>query len=238
MSYGAQADGILATARRSPDSLPTDQVLVAVCKDDYRLTHLLDWDTLGMRGTCSSGFKLDAQGEIDRIVPESYQRVQARTVVPVAHLTWSAVWAGIAAGAVDRARAFVRGAARKGGTQAPPGAANVTRATASLAMLRGMLTSALRRYETIALDGGALESLEFQTSMNLLKVNASELAISIVMSSLQACGLSGYRNDGDFSVARSLRDVLSSSIMINNDRILANAASAALLVDVAASLTD
>jgi acyl-CoA dehydrogenase len=59
-----------------------------------------------------------------------------------------------------------------------------------------------------------------------------------VMSALQSSGLSGYRNDGDASVARQLRDVLSSSIMINNDRILANTASASLLVDVAASLTD
>ena len=48
------------------------------------------------------------------------------------------------------------------------------------------------------------------------------------MSALQACGLSGYRNDGEFSVTRHLRDVLSAPIMINNDRILANAANAAL----------
>jgi acyl-CoA dehydrogenase len=37
MSYGEQADAILATARRSPDALASDQVLVALLKDDYRL---------------------------------------------------------------------------------------------------------------------------------------------------------------------------------------------------------
>ena len=74
--------------------------------------------------------------------------------------------------------------------------------------------------------------------MNLLKVNASELAIAIVSSTLQACGLAGYRNDGEFSVARHLRDVLSSSVMINNDRILGNVANAAMLVEVPALLTD
>jgi len=74
--------------------------------------------------------------------------------------------------------------------------------------------------------------------MNLLKVNSSEAAIATVMSALQACGLSGYRNTGEFSICRSLRDVLSSSIMINNDRILANAASALLLVDIPALLRD
>ena len=60
--------------------------------------------------------------------------------------------------------------------------------------------------------------------MNLLKVNASETALATVMSAMQACGLAGYRNDGEFSISRPLRDILSASIMINNDRILANAA--------------
>ena len=41
---------------------------------------------------------------------------------------------------------------------------------------------------------------------------------------MRACGLSGYRTDGDFSIERQLRDVLSSPIMINNDRILASLA--------------
>jgi acyl-CoA dehydrogenase len=72
--------------------------------------------------------------------------------------------------------------------------------------------------------------------MNLLKVNASELAVSTVMSAMQACGLSGYRNDSEFSVARHLRDIVSSPIMINNDRILANLANASLLSAVPGSL--
>jgi acyl-CoA dehydrogenase len=238
MSYGAQADGVLTTARRAPDALPADQVLVAMAKQDYRLTHLVDWDTLGMRGTCSSGFTLEAEGAMDQVFPEAYSRIHSQTVMPFAHLTWSAVWAGIAAAAVDRARAFTRGAARKAAGQLPPGATHLTRATATLATLRGRVAAALHRYESIASDATAVEAVEFQTSLNLLKVNASELAISTVMSALQACGLAGYRNDGDFSVSRCLRDVLSSPIMINNDRILANTAGAAMLVDVAATLTE
>jgi acyl-CoA dehydrogenase len=238
MSYGAQADAIVATARRTPDSPPTDQVLVAIVKEDYRLEHLVDWDTLGMRGTCSAGFKLEAGGATEQIFPEPYHKIHTQTVMPFAHLTWSAVWAGIAAGAVDRARAFVRGAARKSGGQMPPGAAHLTRANATLSTLRSNIASALQRYESILRDDETIAGLEFQTRMNLLKVTSSELATAIVMSTMQANGLSGYRNDGEFSVARHLRDALSSSIMINNDRILANTASAALLVDVAGSLTD
>jgi acyl-CoA dehydrogenase len=158
--------------------------------------------------------------------------------MPVAHLTWSAVWAGIAAGAVDRARAFVRAAARKSGGQMPPGAAHLTRANATLSTLRSTIAAALQRYESILSDHETIAGLEFQTRMNLLKVTSSELASAVIMSTMQANGLSGYRNDGEFSVARHLRDALSSSIMINNNRILANTASAALLVDVAPALTD
>jgi acyl-CoA dehydrogenase len=137
MSYGAQADGILTTARRSPDAEASDQVLVALSKEDYRLERLLGWDTLGMRGTCSAGFTLQAKGEVDQVLPESYQKIHAHTMMPVAHLTWSGVWAGVAADAVDRARRFIRDAARRGRGQLPPGAAHLTRASASLGMLRG-----------------------------------------------------------------------------------------------------
>jgi acyl-CoA dehydrogenase len=238
MSYGAQADGIVTTARRSPEAPTTDQVLVALLKEDYTLDRLSGWDTLGMRGTCSAGFKLEANGAAAQILPESYQTIHAHTVMPVAHLTWSAVWTGIAASAVERARQFVRKAMRANGAQLPPGAAHLTRASASLRVLQASVTSALRRYEELIADGTDPDGLDFQTTLNLLKVNASEMSIAIVTGCLQACGLSGYRNDGDFSVARFLRDALSSSVMINNDRILGNVASAVLLVEVPAMLTD
>ena len=234
VSYGAQADAILTTARRSADAQPSDQVLVALVKEDYQLERIVDWDALGMRGTCSNGFMLKAAGELNQLLPESYQTIHTQTMMPVAHLTWCGVWSGIAAGAVERARRFVRSAARHANGQLPPGAAHLTRATISLRTLRGIVASALQRFETT----DQLESLDFQTAMNLLKVNASELAIATVMSCMQACGLSGYRNDGEFSVARHLRDVLSSSIMISNDRILANAASASLLIEVPPLLRD
>jgi len=236
ISYGEQADGVVTTARRSADAAASDQVLVVFLKEDYALERLIGWDTLGMRGTCSSGFKLKASGVSEQILPEPYERIHPRTMMPVAHLSWSGAWAGIAAGAVERARLFVRDAARKAGGQLPPGAAHLTRANASLRTLRGLVASNLQRFENASPD--ELESIDFQTALNLLKVNASELAIATVMSALQASGLTGYRNDSEFSVGRHLRDVLSSPIMINNDRILANVATSSMLSAVPATLRD
>ena len=77
-----------------------------------------------------------------------------------------------------------------------------------------------------------------QLALNFLKVEASELAAETVMLSMRACGLSGYRNDTAFSLGRHLRDILSSPIMISNDRILANVAMASLLSGAPASLRD
>lgn len=238
ISYGASADGIVTTARRSADAAPSDQVLVVFLKDDYSLEPILAWDTLGMRGTCSAGFTLKATGDSAQILPDPYEKIHAQTMAPVAHLTWASVWAGIAAGAVERAQSFIRHAARQANGQLPPGAAHFTKANSSLRLLRGLIGSSLRKFETVSDDERALMSLDFQTMINLTKVDASELAVSTVMSALRACGLSGYRNDSDFGVGRYLRDVLSSPIMINNDRILSNVATASLMSAIPASLRD
>ena len=238
ISYGAQADGIVTIARRANDAAGSDQVLLAITRDDYTLEPSLAWETLGMRGTCSAGFELKFKGSADQIFPEAYDKIHAQTMTPVAHLCWSSAWAGIAAAAVDRAQAFIRKAARGAGGQMPPGAAHFTAARMTLAKLRAIITANLDHYTAHEFDERALASLDFQSSINLLKVEASELAVETVMSAMRACGLSGYRNDGDFSVGRHLRDVLSAPIMINNDRILANISTASLMSAVPASLRD
>jgi acyl-CoA dehydrogenase len=238
ISYGAQADGIVTIARRTNDAAASDQVLVAFTKDDYTLERSLEWETLGMRGTCSAGFELKATGSSDQIFPESYDKIHAQTMTPIAHLCWSSVWAGIAAAAVERAQMFIRKAARGSGGQMPPAAAHFTAAKMSLTKLRAIVTAALDSYAIHEHDERGLSSLDFQSSINLLKVEASELAVTTVMSAMRACGLSGYRNDGDFTIGRQLRDVLSAPVMINNDRILSNIATASLMSSVPTSLRD
>jgi acyl-CoA dehydrogenase len=236
ISYGENADAIVTTARRAADAAASDQVLVAFVKEDYSLEPMMSWDTLGMRGTCSAGFTLKASGTGDQILPDPYGAIHTQTMAPVAHICWASVWTGVSAAAVERAQTFLRQASRQANGQLPPGAGHYTRAAASLATLRGLVASTLRSFEDAARDAERLGSLEFQSRINLAKVEASELAVAIVMSALRACGLSGYRNDGEFTIGRYLRDVLSSPIMINNDRILANIGATSLMSPVAATL--
>lgn len=238
ISYGAEADGVMTIARRASDAVASDQVLVVFTKEDYTLQRTLGWETLGMRGTCSAGFELKAEGLAEQVFPEAYDKIHAQTMTPIAHLSWSSAWAGIAAAAVDRAQLFVRKAARGAGGQMPPAAAHYTGAKLSLMKLRALITASLDTYASHEFDERGLGSLDFQSSINMLKVEASELAVTTVMSAMRACGLSGYRNDGDVSIGRHLRDVLSAPIMINNDRILSNIATASLMSSVPSTLRD
>ncbi|MGY2047516.1 acyl-CoA dehydrogenase family protein [Methylobacterium sp. JK268] len=237
ISYGAEADGVVTTARRAPDAVASDQVLAVILREDYALERLSGWETLGMRGTSSFGFRLRARFRPDQVLAVPYATVHAETMTPVSHILWSSAWAGIAAGAVERAQAFTRQAARGAGGQMPPGAAHYGRAAASLRTLRTMIAGALDRYAA-AKASGSLGSLDVQTAVTMLKVEASELAVATVSSAMRACGLAGYRQDGPFSIGRALRDILSAPIMIHNDRITANLAATGLLSTVPASLRD
>ena len=237
ISYGAQADAVVTTARRDAKAAASDQVLVVFDKKNYSLEKTGGWDTLGMRGTCSAGFALKAVGSAEQIMPVPYGVIHSQSMVPTAHLMWAGVWAGIAAGAVERARKYMRKAQRAGGAL-PPGLPHFTRSLASLRSLRALIAVSLNRYESVAQDPKALSAIDFQTAISLLKVDASELAVETVMAAMRATGLSGYRNDSDVSVGRSLRDVLSSPIMINNDRILSSLSASTLLSEIPSSIRD
>jgi len=237
ISYAVDADGIVTTARRAADAAGTDQVLLVLLKKDYTLERLQSWDTLGMRGTRSEGFTLRARAPAQQLLAEPYEKIHQQTMVPHAHVLWGSVWAGIAATATAKAQAFVRNALRSSGGQMPPGAAHFTKAASSLRTLRGVLSSALRGYQAVMSDEKALGALEFQAMITLTKVQASELAVDTVLSALRACGLSGFRNDSEFSIGRHLRDILSAPLMINNDRILANLAMTSVMTSLPSSIS-
>lgn len=235
ISYGAEADGIVTVARRATDAASGDQVLCVFLKEHYTLERLNGWETLGMRGTCSSGFRLRAAAPADRVLAANYGEIHGRTMTPVSHILWSSAWTGIAASAVEKAQAFTRKAAREAGGQMPPGARHHAEAVSSLKLMRALVVAALDRFEA-ASDPSALDALDARTALTMLKVEVSDLAVATVNSALRATGLAGYRQDGPFSMGRHLRDVLSAPIMIHNDRIVANLASATLMAPPSAGL--
>jgi len=232
-SYCAHADGILVTCKRSAESPGSDQVLVLVRTGDYTLTQTTSWDTLGMRGTCSPGFKLESQGALEQIVPGSFAESSAQTMVPYSHILWSSLWWGIAANAVSRAAEYVRGTARKNPGIVPPAATRLAEVSTQLQALRhNWLALASEFDELDARRDGREEllSVGWALKMNNLKIAASESAPQIVHKALQITGILGYKNDSNFSLGRHYRDTLSGALMISNERITSKSASMLLVL--------
>ncbi|CAA2136490.1 acyl-CoA dehydrogenase family protein [Methylobacterium bullatum] len=230
ISYGAHADVILATGRRHPEAASSDQVLVALMKGQMSLERTSTWDTLGMRGTCSDGFKLEARDvPVAQILPKPFAEIAAQSMLAWSHLLWSSVWFGIASHALDRARAYVQGEARRRPGQVPPGALRLAEAANELQAMKATVIAALKRYEAAQGDADELGSIGFAVMLNNVKTTISDKAVDIVQRALGIVGLSGYKNGTPFSLGRQLRDVLSAPLMINNDRILANTANLLLV---------
>jgi acyl-CoA dehydrogenase len=227
LSYAAEADIIMATARRAPASVGSDQVLIALRRSDYQLQRTAEWNTLGMRATCSEGFLLTATAGADQIFPKPFHEIAVQSMLATAHVLWASVWFGIATDALSRAHASVRATARRVPSDFAgplPGAARLAEATAKLQTFKSTLVAHIERFETAKRNEDDLSSINFAIEMNNLKVMASTMAVDIVREALMVTGIAGYRNDGPFSVGRHLRDVLSAPLMVANDRILANTA--------------
>ena len=156
--------------------------------------------------------------------PNVYAEVSALTMLPTSHLTWSGVWLGIATDAVNRARAYLRGEARKKPGASLPGLARLGEATALLNQMKSNVVAALRLYEPGMTDEDRISSPHFAVAMNNLKVASSRLVVQVVNEAMLAAGLAGYRNDSPYSLGRHLRDAHSAALMVNNDRILGNTA--------------
>ncbi len=221
VSYGAYADDLLTTLRRAPDAEPGDQVAVLTHADQHSLETTGTWDVLGMRGTCSPGSVVRARFGAEQVLGTPFATVAAESMVPLSHILWSHLWLGIAEDAFERARAFVKAAAKRSPGVTPPAAQRLSRLSSELALLRGLVSSGLRDFEACA-EGPAREQLSTMSMglrFNNLKIAASEQTRDVCFGALDVCGIMGFKNDTPFSVGRHLRDALSAPLMIANERI-------------------
>ena len=230
LSYGAHADAYFLTCRRQPDAPENDQALVLLRREEADLEQTGNWDTLGMRGTCSPGFTVSSPVAESALFPVGFGEICSQTMAPASHLLWAGVWLGIAADAVTRARAYVRSRAKNAPGAASTGELRLAEAMSQLQLGRANLAECLRSYEALcaASDTRGLLSFEWAIRINNLKTSTSELIVSIIQQCLAITGIQGYRNDSPYSLGRHLRDALSAAVMIGNERL--HAVSGSLLL--------
>jgi acyl-CoA dehydrogenase len=232
-SYCAEADAILVSCRRGPDAARNDQVLVLVRPQDRTLVPTTAWDTMGMRGTCSPGYRLEASGPSEHVMAASFAEILAQTMVPYSHVLWAALWTGIATDAVQKAGAHVRSEARKNPGTPPPAAQRLAEVSVQLQSMRQHWHSVAETYDACVQQADAAQALmgmAWSLRFNNLKIALSDAAPQVVHRALQIVGLLGYKNDSPYSLSRQYRDVLSASLMLSNDRIAAQNASMLLVL--------
>lgn len=233
ISYGDAADDLLITARRSSAAPESDQVLVLARAGNYQLHDVGTWDTLGMRGTCSPGARVEASDDAGLIVPEPFADIASMTMVPYSHILWAACWLGIAEEAVARTRACMRARGRNRPNLDVPiaGAEALSALVARLDTMRdavygiadeldraGDPADAARHDDPTGIRRRA-PTLGFALRMNNVKLSASTLLVEIVTQALGLCGIAAYKNAGPYSLGRHLRDAHSAPLMISNLRI-------------------
>jgi acyl-CoA dehydrogenase len=230
ISYGAYADDLLTTVRRNASADSSDQVLVLTHLSEMEMKQTGEWDTLGMRGTCSPGFTMRVTCRPDQALPVPFATIAAETAVPFSHILWANVWLGLATDAFDRAQNFVRAQARQNPGTPPPSALRLAELSVRMAEFRALIQSATVEYAALAddKDNTQLSTLGFAVRINNLKIAASEAAVDACQRALRICGFAGYKNGGPYSVCRQLRDAHSAALMIANDRLIAT--NAALLL--------
>ncbi len=221
VSYGSYADDLLTTVRRGPDAEPGDQVIVLTSAAETVLEPTGTWNPLGMRGTCSPGYVVRARFSPEQILPTPFARISVESMVPASHILWSHVWLGIATDAFDRARAYVKVLAKQRPDDRLPAAQRLSHLMSDLSLLRAEVASALREFVDASADPerARLSTMASALRFNNLKIAASEQAPRVCEGAMGICGIAGYMNGTPYSIGRHLRDTMSASLMIANERI-------------------
>jgi acyl-CoA dehydrogenase len=221
VSYGSYANDLMITARKNAEASSGDQVLVIAESGQFTLNDIGQWDTLGMRGTCSPPATVQAKGHTWQIMKTSFSDIATLTMVPTSHIFWSSCWLGLATDAVHKTRTLFRAKGRSNPGVTPLGAHRIADLEAALQSMECEVFALAQEYTEIlaSQDINKLNSMAYTLRINALKLNASRAVVAIVSEALAICGIQAYKNNGPYSLGRHLRDAYAPMMMVHNDRI-------------------
>ncbi len=194
VSYGAYADDLLTTLRAHPDAAPGEQIAVLHRANDTTLEPSGTWDPLGMRGTCSPGFTVKAEVTAEQALPAPFSAIappRRWSRSPTSSGRMSGM--GIATDAFDRARAFVRAAARRAPRRARPRRGQAQPRHDAASMLRGEVHRALDEYVAAADDRERLSTMAFALHVQQPQARRLEQAPRVCQGAMGVCGIVGFQ---------------------------------------------
>ena len=226
VSYAEHAEFFLMTMRSGEDRPENEVSLVLVARQDGGMTVTGDWDAMGARGTRSVPAVFDLVVDQSRVLKKPFRQIALQTLVPAAHLGWSAVWYGAARGAFHR---FVRQLRRpenrsKWQLQSDLFLSRLSELRVSLDLMEAMLNQVAGRIDSLReanADPECYENITLNISLNNVKVAVSRLAFELLDRLVELCGLAhGYLKNTPLEIERVFRDLRSATLMFHNDRLL------------------
>ncbi|WP_326750688.1 acyl-CoA/acyl-ACP dehydrogenase [Streptomyces hirsutus] len=217
---GAAADGFLITMR-SPHATADHHVsLVYAHRHQLRIEGTGEWCPMGMRASHSLPLTLTGSIPAHQVIGEhgAFHQIAQSVFGPLAHIGWSAVWLGTAAGALSRVLRLLR----------DPAGRKRFNLSSELLMTRlsrvrqrlDTVHALLRRTEALVASGADLSGASSQLLLNSLKITASEECYRAVDELVDAVGLRhGYLRDSPTRLEKSLRDLRSAALNYSNDRL-------------------
>ncbi|MDX3458209.1 acyl-CoA/acyl-ACP dehydrogenase [Streptomyces sp. ME02-8801-2C] len=231
---GMQADGFLVTLRAHQEAQPHEVSLLYARREQLTLVGSGDWDPMGMRGTESLGWEISGEVPAGNVVGEAgkFQEVARESMVPTAHIGWSACWLGAAEGAYRRLIRWLRAPRRQGGPQVRSELLRerLGRIRVDLDLVSAYLHRVCASVEAARAEGSGLSAPVTQLRLNSLKLAASELTFRAVDAMLQTAGMGpGYMRSAPLGLERAFRDLRSARLNHSNDRMWPATGALALL---------
>jgi len=219
ISYIDHADAILVSANRMDAKGRKRQVLIAAEASGTEFSATREAQFMGMRGILNKPWVLTARFPEAAILDDQFPAIARATMTPSIQIFWAALWSGIAATALDRAKLFVTREMSDDGEVTPVVRHELTRLVDRHYAMNAIIRDAIGEYE----KGGA-GGMEFGPAarINRVKVVCSRLLNEICLGALGIIGIRGYATGGPYSLAEPLADALSAPIMVSNYRLSMN----------------
>ncbi|MFJ9623194.1 acyl-CoA dehydrogenase family protein [Streptomyces sp. NPDC101181] len=218
---GEYADAFLVTMRESDDASDHGVSLVYVPRSDVTIRPISTWNPMGMRATASGGLRLDGTVRRDRLVgqPGQFRDVSQDSMVPLAHLAWSACWLGAAQSAFSGLLRQI-GSTVAADRGSPLVQERIARIRVDLELVNAYLRRTCEEIELLREQGHNVNRPDLHIHVNTLKLAASELTFQAVDRMVQLAGLSvGYNADAHLPLERVFRDLRSAALNYSNDRL-------------------
>lgn len=222
---GEHADGFLVAMRDAPDAAESRTTLVYAARDQLHLASRGGWNPLGMRATHSVGMRLVGEIPVHQIVGGrgNSREVAVESLIPLAHVGWSACWLGAARSALAGVIGLIRSPRRPGSLDPRSDlfAARLARVRIDIELVGGYLSQVVREICARRADSLSVDEPATHIHLNTLKIVAAEHSYRAVDRLVELAGLgTGYLKDSPVPLERHLRDLRSASLNYANDRLL------------------